>query len=245
MAKKFPLILALIVVFCCCFSCALKARLMKDVSLFTTDVVDASMQTNKKILIYPMTDLRGEYHSYVLPPSYIPGIDLLYMGTEYYYPDYSSIFAFGSFGGSPEITVGSIPYDFPNLFAKKIADKKLTPMAVPISNINLKSTDLSSYDYVVFSKLKKATVTQSINIIPMGILAYLGAPCTFYNMSAEVEIEVFKISDLGSPVLQKTYLFDKTEVAGLYYQNQGKLIGEFFNEVLENATNDLAQAIKS
>ncbi|MFC1705237.1 hypothetical protein ACFL59_00260 [Planctomycetota bacterium] len=238
------LLSAALVALVCCSGCSVGAQHLRQHPIAYTEVLPASAQTNHKILIYPLDDLRGGEFLYIFPSSFIPVVNFFHAGNIHRFPEQSAMLR-STQGTKPMVMVGALDSAFPAILARSIRALKLSNQVVPIEEVNVK-TELSSFDYVVRGKLKNSKLTTHINFVPCALLAILGAPVLFVNYDLELEISAFGGSDPATPVFTKAYYISESKVAGLYYNHNAYY--DLFLETLEQTTvkvvKDLAKALK-
>ncbi len=224
--------------------CALRAQQLNAFPLNHDISVDTAMQTDKKILLYALEDLRGGTFGGAMATTFIPVVNLFHAGHYREYAEYSAMLfsRAGGFGGT--ITVGSMPESYPYLMAAMIREMRLTANATPVSQINTK-VDLRSYDYVVTGKLKKTEFTVHFNIIPLGILGILGVPFVFINYEMDYELSFYRADNMNTAIGTKAYTYSGTKVAGQYYGQEAcfdHFIGSL-EKSMQQGVLDLATAI--
>jgi hypothetical protein len=224
-------------------NCAYRAQQLNSLPLNIDRSIDNRNQTDKSFLVYPLIDLRGATYSFWYPTSFIPPINLFHIGRYVRYPESVGILKQYT-GGKPIVTVGSLPTSFPHLLASMMREMRLTNNVTPIDQINTK-TDITGFDYVIMGKLTKTEMKEHANVIPLGVLSYIGAPFVFVKYETEFELELYKSTDMDNPIFKKKYAYSDNGAIGLYY-NMSKyyeLFVESLEKTLPDAIKDIAQNV--
>ncbi len=214
-------------------ACSVKMVPLQDLSLDRPHSVQRDHQSNARILIYPLDDLRKNELMRITPTSYIPVANFFWAGSTNYYPDMTSLLR-GSEGATMTVVAGELPAALPSLIAQHIRDSGLTPNVLTIRDLNSR-TDINDFDYSLQGRLHYITFQTNSSIIPLAFpLGLLGAPTSFSSMELVLELELIDHHS-AELVASHTYSWDGKRVSGLYY-NTGPAF-DMFTEGVSDVMN--------
>jgi hypothetical protein len=222
-----------------CSACVFRAQALETQPLTHSESVDAHLQSDVSVLVYPLEDVRGGEYGRVYATTVIPVVNFFHVGGVNYYPETAGILRSNQ-AGKPTITVGALPTAFPYLLAEMMRDMRLATEVMAIDQLNTKA-DIASFDYVVMGKLRKTKLAYHINPIPLVFLAYLGAPYYFTNYEMEYELVVYRGDAIGEPVFEKNYKYRGGRAVGLYYNHSANF--DLFIGSIERTLPEAVRAI--
>lgn len=237
-------VVALVVLVLTPQGCMVRAQQLRSQPLITSKTIPNELQSDKKFLVYPLVDRRGPHYGKTYPSTFIPIVELFHFGFEHYYPESTGILTSNQ-GGMPTVSVGDFPNAFPYMLAGLMREMRFTSNVTPVDQINAK-VNLQSFDYVVMGAVKTTAFEQHVNLIPLAIFAWIGAPYIFVDYSMEYELSLYRSNDMNEPIMTKTYTFEGKRAVGLYYNHSAyfDLFIGALEKTIPKAVKDMAKAIQ-
>lgn len=221
----------------CTLACSMTREPLSRVALHTPERRDTA--TGPTVLVYPFTDARPEEFRYTYPTTFIPVINLFHLGGKDRYPEQSEVLESSAYGVATR-TTGAYDHDLPLLLGRRLAGVR----AVALEELR-PGEDTAGFEYVVIGTVQQTVVDQHVNIIPLAVLAVLGAPVAFVDHQLEWSVAVYHRDRLDVPLLEHTYAFDDKLVSGAYYNPSPAraLVVQGLDTTLASAAKDIGEAI--
>ncbi|MEZ4450335.1 MAG: hypothetical protein R3B09_12730 [Nannocystaceae bacterium] len=165
------------------------------------------------LLICRFEDRRGErFHSPAVLGA-IPVAHLLYSADTYHYPD-RLVMTRGNLRGRPQLTQGPLDTALPDLLAATLGRARPRwQIEVTASKDRCRSGGDAAY--VIDGAIRRTELKVHMNMVPLGVLGVLGAPTSFVDFVAEVDVEVRRAD--GGEAWAQTFRADARKATGLYY----------------------------
>jgi hypothetical protein len=166
------------------------------------------------LLVCRFADRRGDRFARDPPSNFVPYVPLFYAGKTNYHLDHAGFIA-RSRGGRPQVVMGSLPNDLPDLLAKSI--QRARPawhIEVTASEDRCRSGGDASF--VIAGAIRRTELREHVNFVPLGVLALLGVPHRFIDFVGEFDVEV-RHASTGARAWDHTFRVDERRAVGLYY----------------------------
>ena len=155
------------------------------------------------IAVRAFADARGTIAMRTLGTSFVPVINLFYVGFAGLVPEQAATVE-SLRAGKPSIVTGSLERDVPFLLARALPGGRF-------------AEGDAGADYEITGTIERSTIREHVNIVPMAVLSWLGAPLQFVDIDLRWTMEVRRC---GAPALTRTYTHAAKKVGGAYYNRQ-------------------------
>jgi hypothetical protein len=194
--------------------CAVTAQPLASLPLTLSCRVPSLLRTEKRFVILPFADQRGIEYSRTSVLNHIPGLNLIYSSRRVSYPEEAGMLVLES-NHRRTVTTGSLATAMPQLMETAMRRMELAATVVSSSPF-----EVHGYDYVIDGALRRTQFRDRKSAVAAIVGGLFGAPHELVSYALEYEVRLFDARDLAHPIFQRTYQFDDSRVAGLYY-NQG------------------------
>jgi hypothetical protein len=230
-----PIPLALAAV--CALACSTTRESLGSLPLQTPERHDTA--SGPTVLVYAFTDKRPAEFRYTYPTTMIPLVNLFHLGNKDRYPEQSEVLESNAHGLNTR-TTGAYEHDLPLLLCRRIAGVR----AVAVEELG-PGESTAEFEYVITGTVRETVVDVHVNIIPLAMLAFLGAPVAFVDHQLAWDVTVAHRDRLDVPLLQRSYAFDDKLAAGAYYNPSPgrKLVLRGLDQTVGSAAKEIAEAI--
>jgi hypothetical protein len=212
--RRFPLGTALVAL--CISGCAIHAQPLAELQLRSPHPVDAWLRTDKRILVMPFTDQRGDVFSTTTPLSHVPVANWFHQGSAAFYPEHTGRLRLKDERGE-RATVGTIGTAMPGLLVDTLRKSRVTTCAVAGNeDPNIIASD---FDYVVTGRVFATRLQEDSSGILQIAFGLFGVPYRFARYDLAYEISLFDSRDPSRPVFQHVYRATERVAQGLYYNH--------------------------
>lgn len=178
------------------------------------NVLPAAPGPPVSLLVCRFVDRRGDRFSRDPGSNFVPYVPLFYAGTTRYHVDHAGFIARPR-GGRPQVVMGSLASDLPDLLAQAIVRARPTwKVEVTASEDRCRSGGDASL--VIAGAIRRTELREHMNFVPLGLLAVLGVPHRFVDFVGEFDVEVRR-ADTGARAWDRYFRVDERRPVGLYY----------------------------
>jgi len=196
--------------------CAVHAQPLASLPLSVPCRIDPSQRSNKRILILPFEDLRGDEYSRSGVSNHIPVLSLIYSRGQLNYPEHAGVLRTEEHNRRT-VAVGGLETAMPQLLGATMQKMALSSAIASAPGFDFAD---QQYDYVVAGRIHTTRFDEHSSAALAIAGGLVGVPYVFITYNLAYDITLYDARDRRHALFQRTYGFRDSRAAGLYY-NQG------------------------
>lgn len=187
------------------------------------------------LLVCRFADLRGDRFARTSAADHIPVVNFFYMGTTIYHVDRAG-FALGLQGGRQQVVLGTLENQLPDMIAASILQAR-PDWRIEVTASKDRCASGGDATYVIDGAIRRTELKVHTSLLPLGLLAVVGAPAKFVDFTGEIDVEVRRTG--GTRAWQHTFQSDERRAVGLYYNHKSehRLFTALLRDAVEKASS--------